>query len=84
MPPWVIAQAARSRSGPCGTKEHTVALSGDAKLAGSPEGWDPPAEPPAWLDAVDRPILLVSTSSEFQDDGRLARCALEATAGRKG
>jgi MGT family glycosyltransferase len=42
--------------------------------------WDPPAEAPAWLDEVDRPIVLVSTSSEFQDDGRLATTALEALA----
>jgi MGT family glycosyltransferase len=43
--------------------------------------WDPPAEPPPWLDAIDRPIVLVTTSSEFQDDGRLVRCALDALAG---
>jgi UDP:flavonoid glycosyltransferase YjiC (YdhE family) len=43
--------------------------------------WDPPAEAPAWLEQVDRPIVLVSASSEFQDDGRLVRTALEALAG---
>jgi MGT family glycosyltransferase len=43
--------------------------------------WDPPAEPPRWLDAIDQPIVLVTTSSEFQDDGRLVRCTLEALAG---
>src|SRR6185437_2534530 len=42
--------------------------------------WDPPAEAPGWLDEVDAPIVLVTTSSEFQDDGRLVRCALEALA----
>jgi MGT family glycosyltransferase len=42
--------------------------------------WDPPADPPAWLADVDRPIVLVSTSSEFQDDGRLVTTALEALA----
>lgn len=42
--------------------------------------WDPPSEPPAWLRAIDRPIVLVTTSSEFQDDGALVRCALEALA----
>ena len=46
-----------------------------------PCAWDPPADPPAWLDGVDRPIVLVSTSSEFQDDGRLVTTALEALAG---
>jgi MGT family glycosyltransferase len=45
-----------------------------------PCDWDPPAEPPAWLDGVRAPIVLVTTSSEFQDDGRLVRCALEALA----
>jgi MGT family glycosyltransferase len=43
--------------------------------------WDPPAEPPSWLAEVDEPIVLVTTSSEFQDDGRLVRCALEGLAG---
>jgi len=42
--------------------------------------WDPPADPPAWLAPVDRPLVLVSTSSEFQDDGRLVSAALEALA----
>jgi MGT family glycosyltransferase len=39
--------------------------------------WDPPAEPPAWLDEVARPLVLVTTSSEFQDDGRLVQMALD-------
>jgi len=42
--------------------------------------WDPPAEAPAWLAAIDRPIVLVTTSSEFQDDGRLVTTALAALA----
>jgi MGT family glycosyltransferase len=46
-----------------------------------PCDWDPPADPPPWLDEVDQPIVLVTTSSEFQDDGRLVRCALEALSG---
>jgi MGT family glycosyltransferase len=45
-----------------------------------PCSWDPPVDPPAWLDDVDRPVILVSTSSEFQDDGRLVRVALQALA----
>ena len=45
-----------------------------------PCDWDPPADPPAWLDEVEDPIVLVTTSSEFQDDARLARCALEGLA----
>jgi MGT family glycosyltransferase len=42
--------------------------------------WDPPAEPPTWLAEIDRPIVLVSTSSEFQGDGRLVTTALDALA----
>jgi UDP:flavonoid glycosyltransferase YjiC (YdhE family) len=45
-----------------------------------PCDWDPPADPPEWLTAIERPIVLVTTSSEFQDDGRLAEVALEALA----
>jgi MGT family glycosyltransferase len=37
---------------------------------------------PQWL-SVDRPVVLVTTSSEFQDDGRLVRTALEASAGER-
>lgn len=40
--------------------------------------WEPPAEAPPWLDGVEAPVVLVSTSSSFQDDGRLVTCALEA------
>jgi MGT family glycosyltransferase len=46
-----------------------------------PSAWDPPAEAPAWLAEVERPIVLVTTSSEFQDDSRLVRTAFEALAG---
>ncbi len=42
--------------------------------------WDPPADPPAWLADIRQPIVLVSTSSEFQDDGKLVTTALEALA----
>lgn len=51
----------------------------NVRLVG-PCAWDPPAEPPAWLAEVARPLVLVTTSSEFQDDGRLVRTALEALA----
>jgi MGT family glycosyltransferase len=40
--------------------------------------WEPPAEPPSWLADVTRPIVLVTTSSEFQDDGRLIQTAFDA------
>jgi MGT family glycosyltransferase len=46
--------------------------------------WEPPGAVPeelsAWLDESGRPLVLVTTSSEFQDDGVLVRTALEALA----
>jgi MGT family glycosyltransferase len=45
-----------------------------------PCDWDPPSDPPPWLDDLDRPIVLVTTSSVFQDDHRLVQVALEALA----
>jgi MGT family glycosyltransferase len=45
-----------------------------------PCAWDPPAELPPWLQEITRPIVLVNTSSEFQNDGRLVQVALEALA----
>jgi MGT family glycosyltransferase len=45
-----------------------------------PCAWDPPAEPPVWLDEIERPLVLVTTSSEFQAYGRLVTTALQALA----
>lgn len=42
--------------------------------------WDPPADPPTWLSNLQTPLVLVTCSSEFQDDGKLAAVALEALA----
>lgn len=42
--------------------------------------WDPAAQPPAWLSHLDRPLLLVTCSTEYQDDGKLARTAIETFA----
>jgi UDP:flavonoid glycosyltransferase YjiC (YdhE family) len=52
---------------------------GNVVLVG-PCDWDPPAEPPGWLRQLDRPVVLVTTSSEFQDDARLVQVALAALA----
>jgi MGT family glycosyltransferase len=46
-----------------------------------PLNWDPAMEAPPWLGALSRPIALVTSSSEFQDDGRLITTALAALAG---
>jgi MGT family glycosyltransferase len=43
--------------------------------------WEPPADLPTWLNDIKVPIVLVTTSSEFQDDGRLVQAALEGLAG---
>jgi MGT family glycosyltransferase len=40
--------------------------------------WEPPAPPPPWLDGLTRPVVLVTCSTAFQDDGRLAEVALDA------
>lgn len=45
-----------------------------------PCAWDPPTEPPAWLEHSTQPLVLVTTSSEFQDDGRLIQTAFDALA----
>lgn len=51
----------------------------NTRLVG-PGIWDPPAEAPQWLSAIEAPIVLVTTSSDFQDDGKLVRTALDALA----
>lgn len=43
--------------------------------------WEPPAAEPDWLAEIDRPIVLVTTSSEFQNDGKLVDAAFAALAG---
>ena len=43
--------------------------------------WEPAAERPAWLDEVTRPLVLVTCSTLFQDDRRLADTACRALAG---
>lgn len=45
-----------------------------------PCDWDPPAAPPSWLEQARQPVVLVNTSTEFQNDGRLAQVAFEALA----
>jgi MGT family glycosyltransferase len=40
--------------------------------------WAPPGEAPEWLEALPRPRVLVSVSTELQEDGAIIRTALEA------
>lgn len=42
--------------------------------------WDPPTDLPSWLEDITEPIVLVTTSSEFQNDGRLIQTAFDALA----
>jgi MGT family glycosyltransferase len=46
-----------------------------------PCSWEPELDPPAWLDTVAPPLVLVATSSEYQADAILAQTAFDALAG---
>jgi MGT family glycosyltransferase len=43
--------------------------------------WEPEAAAPSWLASIDRPIVLVTCSTEYQADDAIVRVALEALAG---
>jgi MGT family glycosyltransferase len=43
-----------------------------------PCAWDPPEATPEWLAEITRPIVLVTSSSEFQGDAGLVQTALDA------
>ncbi len=45
-----------------------------------PCAWEPQSSVPNWLDELRKPLVLVTTSSEFQDDGKLVATALAALA----
>jgi MGT family glycosyltransferase len=51
----------------------------NVRLVG-PALWEPPGPEPEWLAAEERPIILVTASTEFQDDAKLIGGALEAFA----
>lgn len=53
----------------------------DGVVPVGPCEWDPPAEPPEWLAGIERPLVLVTSSSELQDDARLVQTALDGLAG---
>lgn len=42
--------------------------------------WEPPVQTPGWLDDISDPLVLVTTSSEYQGDERIVEVALEALA----
>ena len=43
--------------------------------------WEPPADPPAWLDDVRQPLVLITCSTLFQNDRRLLETVCAAFAG---
>lgn len=43
--------------------------------------WEPPAPSPAWLEDVNRPLVVVTCSSEYQNDRRLVETTLRALEG---
>ncbi|HKN95043.1 MAG TPA: nucleotide disphospho-sugar-binding domain-containing protein [Thermoleophilaceae bacterium] len=49
----------------------------DSIVMTGPGVWDPPADPPQWLGEITKPLVLVTCSTEFQDDGKLVAVALE-------
>jgi MGT family glycosyltransferase len=46
--------------------------------------WAPPDEVPDWLEALPRPRVLVSVSTELQEDGEIIETALEALSDEPG
>ena len=40
--------------------------------------WEPPADPPAWLGDIKQPLVLVTCSTLFQNDRKIAQIACEA------
>ena len=45
--------------------------------------WEPPADPPVWLESVRQPLVLVTCSTLFQNDRRLVEAACAAFAGAR-
>jgi MGT family glycosyltransferase len=45
-----------------------------------PSSWEPATETPAWVGDLRQPVVLVSTSTEYQADDRLLQVALDALA----
>ena len=59
---------------------HRRSWPGTVRMVG-PCAWEPELSPPAWLETLEPPIVLVATSSEYQADAILAQTAFDALAG---
>jgi MGT family glycosyltransferase len=73
-PPLVLVATAQPFDYPHPDWDDSIQLIGSCSYDPAPSG------EPAWLARIDRPIVLVSTSSENQGDSELARVALAALA----
>jgi MGT family glycosyltransferase len=58
-------------------EDASLAFPPSFRLVG-PGLWEAPSDVPGWLDDIDRPLILVSISSEFQRDDALVQVALDA------
>ncbi|PWN07332.1 glycosyltransferase [Rhodohalobacter mucosus] len=56
----------------------------DNILSIGPGLWAPPGNKPEWIEDLPSPKILVSISTEMQDDGAIIETALRATSGREG
>ena len=45
-----------------------------------PSNWEPPSQAPGWIRDLQQPVVLVTTSTEYQGDDRLLQVALDALA----
>ncbi|MDY6997905.1 MAG: glycosyltransferase [Actinomycetota bacterium] len=63
--------------------EYPVTDWGDSVAMIGPADFDPPMQRPAWLDDIDAPIVLVTTSSVRQADEELVGAAVQALAGER-
>lgn len=53
----------------------------DSVVMLGPTAWEPPTNAPDWVASLEKPLVLVTCSTEYQADGVLVGAALEALAG---
>lgn len=71
--PRVLYYTAEPFEYPCDQRPASAVMVG-------PGLWEPPAAAPEWLAQLQRPLVLVTCSTEFQADGKLISAALEGLA----
>lgn len=71
--PRILYYTAEPFEYPCPARPESVVMVG-------PGLWEPEVTAPDWLARVDRPIVLVTCSTEYQADGAIVNAALEAFA----